>query len=329
MTSSGTRVLAGVDEAGLGPLLGPLTIGYSAFRVPMGTSDLWEAMAGAVSREVDVDAERVVVADSKHVFTRNARGERRLETTALAFLALLGEGRRPPAAGVDLLDGPLAPRAELLARHPWYAHLPRRLPQWVDAGALELRAELLRRALAKACLELLDAGVRVVPAGELNHSYEHTGNKATTVWEKSAEILQHLWKRFGRDGLWVVVDRHGGRVHYAGPLMRSFPRAEVSQLRVEPGRSDYELRESATGRAMRIRFAERAEQRSFPVALASCLAKYTRETCMRAFNAYFAELQPDLRPTAGYTTDGRRWVRDATPALERAAVPEDVLLRRR
>ena len=29
-----TTLLAGIDEAGLGPLLGPLTIGYAAFRVP-------------------------------------------------------------------------------------------------------------------------------------------------------------------------------------------------------------------------------------------------------------------------------------------------------
>jgi len=38
---------------------------------------------------------------------------------------------------------------------------------------------------------------------------------------------------------------------------------------------------------------------------------------MDAFNAYFAELQPGLRPTAGYTTDGRRWLAEARSALSR------------
>ena len=64
-------------------------------------------------------------------------------------------------------------------------------------------------------------------------------------------------------------------------------------------------------------------------ALASCLAKYTRETCMAAFNAYWCERQPGLKPTAGYTTDGRRWVAEAEATLARADLPDDVLVRRR
>ena len=35
------------------------------------------------------------------------------------------------------------------------------------------------------------AGVRVVPAGELNRSYHSTGNKSLTVWERVLELLQH------------------------------------------------------------------------------------------------------------------------------------------
>jgi len=50
---------------------------------------------------------------------------------------------------------------------------------------------------------------------------------------------------------------------------------------------------------------------------------------MEAFNAYFTSLQPDLRPTAGYTTDGRRWLKDAAPALATAQLQDRVLLRER
>ena len=79
---------------------------------------------------------------------------------------------------------------------------------------------------------------------------------------------------------------------------------------------------------MWITFAEKAETRAFTVALASCLAKYARELAMGAFNRYFGALQPDLKPTAGYTSDGRRWLRDATPMLRRAGIAREVLVER-
>ena len=83
------------------------------------------------------------------------------------------------------------------------------------------------------------------------------------------------------------------------------------------------------GRRMRLTFAEKAERRSFAVALASCIAKYARETCMAAFNDYFSGLDPDLKPTAGYRNDGWRWLKEAAGALERAQIDRAVLVRER
>ena len=94
----------------------------------------------------------------------------------------------------------------------------------------------------------------------------------------------------------------------------------------------YELVERgapAAPRRMALEFTAQGELRSFPVALASCLAKYARETEMDAFNAYFGEHQPDLRPTAGYRNDGWRWLAEARTALERTAVDETTLVRER
>ena len=50
-----TRVLAGIDEAGLGPILGPLTLGYSAFRVPVDCAPLGDCLTRAVTEELDTE----------------------------------------------------------------------------------------------------------------------------------------------------------------------------------------------------------------------------------------------------------------------------------
>jgi hypothetical protein len=317
-----TTVFAGVDEAGLGPILGPLTLGFSAFRAPAEGANLWKALAPVVTRNVKRDKSAFVVADSKEVFTRNERGAKRLETTALGFLTLLDPERRPPTSAADLLwntPASLAPGRAAAEHIPWYRELPE-LPRHVDHGLLELAKEV----------ELLGAGVAVLPAEQLNRSFHETENKAETHWQASKGVLRHLWEQYAAEGLRLTVDRHGGRFHYGPLLGRAFPDAVVELVSEKPSHAEYHVTERGGGaRRMRITFAEKADRRSFAVALASCLAKYARETSMLAFNRYFASLQPDLKPTAGYRTDGWRWLEDAKPALERAGVDRAVLVRER
>jgi hypothetical protein len=325
-----TRVFAGIDEAGLGPLLGPLTLGWSAFRVPRGQADLWSSLERVVSNEPRQDRHRLIVADSKKVYSRNPRGRRRLEATALAFLAQLDPLGIGPRAGADLLlQAPpeLRTPPEVYAAHPWYAHLPDELPRHVPADRLAMRREQLAQALERTGVSLSGAGVRVVPAGELNQSFSDTDNKALSHWRVVSGVVLDLWRRHADEGLSLFVDRLGGRRRYAGLLERLLPKARVEVRGEARGLSEYLVSEPP--RRMRIAFAERCEERAFSVALASCLAKYARELSMEAFNDYFGALQPGLRPTAGYTADGRRWLEEARPALERAEVPRAVLVRAR
>jgi ribonuclease HII len=326
-------VRAGVDEAGLGPLLGPLTIGYSAFRAR--SDDLWSELPEVTSRELGDDAERLVVADSKLVFTRNPRGARRLEATALAFLAQCRPERRYPGDGRALLaciPEDLAPQAAF-EEEAWHAHLAGELPASIAREDLAVFCERLAAALERAEVHACCAGMRVLPVAELNGSFAITGNKSLTHWHVSAAVLRHLWTRHAHEGLEVLVDRHGGRMRYGWLLRGTFLGADVHVLDEQSERSEYFV-EAVAGpgepaRWMRIAFAEKAESASFSVALASCLAKYARETCMDAFNACFAALQPGLKPTAGYTSDGRRWLEDARLAIERSGLALGALVRER
>jgi ribonuclease HII len=327
-------VFAGIDEAGLGPILGPLTIGYSVFRAPREAANLWKSLSPAVSRHRRRDKEAFVVADSKHVFQRSERSAARLETTALGFLALLDPARRPPTSAHDLLwqtPCELGPEAAAVGALPWYASPPV-LPLHVDAGLLELRVEKLSRRMRRADVELLDAGLAVVTAGELNRSFAETGNKATTEWLTVARIVRRLWAAHGAEGLRLTVDRQGGRFHYGALLAQALPEGEVELVGETPARAEYVVRgraAAAPGHRMRVTFAEKAEGRSFATALASCLAKYARELAMDQLNAYFGALQPGLKPTAGYRTDGWRWLEEAAPALAAASVDRRVLVRER
>jgi hypothetical protein len=333
----GERVFAGIDEAGLGPLLGPLAIGFSAFRTPRTCGHLWEELQSVVSADPAQDRTHIIVADSKRVHTRNPRGRRRLETTALAFLAQNGATGQPPANGRAILESaPVAcrPAAALLERHPWYAELDQPLPRHQEAGSVELTAARLTRAMAAARVEQLAAGVRLVPAGELNASYAETGNKGRTLWNMTAGVLRQLWQAHGSEGLHAILDRQGGRSHYGGLIARTFPGCRVQTIAEGGPYCEYRVyeragQESMPLRRMRLCFAERGEERSFAVALASCLAKYGRELSLAAFNAYFAARQPDLKPTAGYTTDGRRWLADAAETLRSAQLADGVLIRTR
>lgn len=318
-------VLAGLDEAGFGPLLGPLTIGCVALRSTDGPVDPWERLAPLVGRAGDRDPERLAVGDSKAVFERNARGRARLERTVLAFHAVL---HGVPRDAREFLDATVAPcgcdeiRAEF-----WRDALPTRL-EGIEDGTTARNADMLRAALDRARLELLVCAVRAVPPAHLNASFARTESKGATHWEQCAPFLERLWDEFGPEGIDLVVDRHGGRMRYATLLAATFAGSRVTVVSEVPARSVYAI-EGPAGRYVRATFAEKADALSFPVALASCCAKYAREVSMEAFNAHFVARQPGLSPTAGYVTDARRWLSEAGPALSRAGLAAADLVRTR
>jgi ribonuclease HII len=318
-------LLAGIDEAGLGPLLGSLALGYTLIEVPAAAPDPWKALRATVAKSIGAKR-RLVVADSKVLFQRNARGRARLETTVLAFWMLTRSlTQRTPAA--EFLLGSLAP-APRWRELPWARELPT-LPASIALDSLELTRAVLARALERERIELVDSGVRLVPAAELNASFAATGNKSVSLWERVTEVLRHCWSQRRRAPLRATVDMLGGRRRYGSALGRAFPEAEVRLEGETRGRSAYRLTARDGSGTMELAFRVQADRHCFEVALASCFAKYARELEMQAFNAHFAKLQPDLLPTAGYRGDGARWLAQAGPALARAGLTREALARTR
>ena len=317
-SAAAVHCLAGVDEAGLGPILGPLVIAGAAFRGQPG-DDPWRLLRRHVSRR-RFERGKIRVADSKKVHG-GPRGLLHLEETALVFWTVRhGELPTDLAAWLRGLGCDLAP----LQRCPWYQRLDLRLPLLADADWLRLQAELVGRAMRQHEMALLEIAVRPVDVEEWNGLIADTDNKSRAHFHAYAEVIDRLLDVLAGEGH-LVADRCGGRMHYGLDLQRLRPRARVEVVQEEPAASVYRLHQH--DRATTVTFAEQGEDRAFPTALASCFAKYLRELMVHVLNEWFAARVPGLVPTAGYYVDGHRFLADLEPHLPALAVPRERLVR--
>lgn len=320
---------AGIDEAGYGPMLGPLCLAASVFEIDdadpaEGPPDLWKRLSAVVCRAPADRRRRIAVADSKRLKgAAGAKGHplRHLERAALAFAA--GEGDLP-ASDEGYLAGAGVPLASILERSPWYRGEAVPLPLSGTAARLGIDAARLRRGLAAAGIRAAPPIVEVIDEGDFNRLCEQAG-KAQVNFAAAMRLLERIWERHATQHPRVVVDRLGGRVDYVAPLLRYFPGAELTVLGQSERVSRYRLRRD--GSEITISFEAESESRHLPTALASMAAKFTRELFMLRFNRAFAAHRPEVKPTAGYVTDARRWLEEMEPTLRELGLPPAALVR--
>lgn len=365
-------IVCGIDEAGYGPLLGPLCVSMATLRIEDWNEgdrapDLWKLLGSAVARAGGVPAAaaggaggaggakpkkparksvgRILVDDSKKLKLSND-GKRHplthLERGVLSFLlckegidGLEGGGQDVPASDAALLRamGVTIPSQE------WYHPDTSACPCACTLGELLIGTNVLRRAMADAGVSCLGMSCRAMCEREFNEVVQAAGTKAAATEAALVSHLWYAWQQWGGKGegegtkrrsdeatkgeeekkgvsatsLRVVCDRQGGRTQYGGLLARAFPEARVVTLEERPERCRYEV--ASRDRAMVVQFMPEAESHHMPVALASMMAKLTRETLMGRFNRYWNARLPELKPTAGYRQDGWRWLTDAAAVL--------------
>lgn len=317
-------IYAGIDEAGFGPLLGPLVVSGAAFRLPGERvhACLWDLLRETCTREAKRSS-KLVIADSKKVY-HSAAGMAGLERGALVMLAASG---KVPTTFEELVEV-VAPQASAaLKRLAWYADAGVKLPIDPESGDIRTRANAIRADAAAQGVSLVGAFVEPILEDDYNDLVSRTGNKSTALQGVVFRVVDRILKSTDDPRVRLCVDRLGGRTHYREALQLSFPQFEIEIVEESAERSAYRL--SSAARVVRIEFAVGGEDRHLPVALASMFSKYLRELYMRSFNAYWCEKQADLRPTAGYYTDAKRWLRDAEPLLQRCGVLPEALVRQR
>ncbi len=123
------------------------------------------------------------------------------------------------------------------------------------------------------------------------------------------------------------VDRLGGKTHYGPYLYPLFPGSKLNIIEQTREEQSYEI--LLQQKALRIHFRTEQESKSFPTALASMAAKYTRELHMRLFNEHFAEQIDELKPTAGYPLDARRFLQEIMPLRSKQPNLDSILIRQR
>ena len=315
-------VLVGIDEAGFGPILGPLVVSSSTFSLPhhLLTSDLWQILRKSVANKRKRLAGRLLITDSKKAYSKSL-GIKHLERTVLTAFECLG---KKPATLTELIELLCPACLESLSDYPWYR----------DAASQSILTDVADKAIASAVLaddltsngiELLELKSCCMDVAYYNKMVSSVKNKASVLFTAVSRLIKEAFDNFADDDLQIIIDRQGGRVRYRKNLQRMFPDMELKILHESSTASSYELQ--TNGRGMRLHFVVDADERFLPVSLASMVSKYLRELLMGSINRYFAGFGADLKPTAGYWKDGLRFIEDLKTKLPHVEFNSNQLIR--
>jgi len=320
-----SSLIVGIDEAGYGPVLGPLVVSAAIFETDgdSPTTDLWEVLSEVPVRKPGKGAsEGLVVGDSKQVYS-SGKGLAALEAGVLTFAAVAPTP--PPTSREGLLAAFGWPGLEVPPECPWYSTPGVPLP--VESRDLPYVTPLAG-VTERAGLRFHGFLTRPVFVPEYNRQVEELGNKSHLLFAASSSLAEETGRRFPDiDECLFLYDKQGGRNAYGPLLLARFPDYGLLEEYESREGSSYQL--LSKGRRHTHRFAMKGDDKHFPIALASMCSKYVRELFMKEFNAFWRQHLPDLRPTAGYYTDAQRFLADTGELRRSLSIPDGALVRSR
>jgi len=336
----------GIDEAGFGPILGPLVVSSSSFLVPdhLLTSNLWQLLKRSVAKKHKQLSGRLLITDSKKAYSKS-RGIKHLQRTVLSAFECLDPVRNPKTVGhirkteqtgisngVDRKPATLAELIELLCpdclvrlnEYPWYKDALNR-EILVDNADKTIASAVLADDLNSNSIKLRKLKSICFDVGYYNKMMSSMRNKANVLFFATSQLIKNAFDDCPGNNVQIIVDRQGGRVHYREHLQRMFSDMELSIIRETPQESIYQMQ--TNGRIMRVHFVVDADENFLPVSLASMVSKYLRELLVDNINRYFIAFCPDLKTTAGYWKDGLRFIEDLRVKIPHIRFNSDQLIR--
>ncbi len=320
--------LIGMDEAGYGPPLGPLVVAATVWELdgdtPAHEVDLYERLRSCVCRRASrarkSPPRRLPIADSK-VLYNPAQGIDQLEHGVLVALSLLGQS---PTTWHEVWEAlsPHGPEVDDIA--PWHADYEAAVPLAAETAEIARMSRKMRSGCERAGVRLVAMGGRAIYPHDFNTLLEQYGNKSDALSAISLELLSEMMAPLAGSRVSAICDKHGARDYYAPLVQHYFPEWLVEVRREGSAESTYRFGPEATRTTISFRCKG---ERALPVALASMTAKYLRELAMRPFNDYWRRHLPELRPTAGYAADARRFKREIAPVQAALGIDDRALWR--
>lgn len=316
--------LVGIDEAGFGPLLGPLVVSSSAFSIPdnLLSKNLWQLLKKSTAVKRSHLAGRLLIADSKKAYTPSL-GIGHLTRTVLACLHCQN---KEPQKLSDLLSILCPEYLDHIASYPWYSNAAD-YPLSYNKTDVKIAAHVFANDLSANNMKLLSLKSCCLDVEQYNDMVAAVKNKSICLFSITSRLIQSAWDCCDDKLLHVIIDRQGGRSHYRRNLQLMFDSFDLAILKETNTTSSYEL--SKNNRKMIIHFVVAADSKFLPASLASMVSKFLRELMVDNINRYFTSFNPALKPTAGYWTDGLRFIKDLKTLIPHVPYDSNQLIRSR
>jgi hypothetical protein len=262
----------------------------------------------------------VAWADSKALYSPG-QGLAALERGMLAALALIDVMPTDWRGLWQTLDKDAAARLESV---PWHLGFNAELPLAADLADFGPLVAAIDSGCATAGVRLVSVASKAIFPEEFNELVERHGNKAEVLSRLTLELIGRAMDRLAVLPIRILCDKHGGRNRYGRLLQQQFCERLVEVRDEGPIESAYAWGPEAA--RVEVRFRIGCES-FLPVALASMACKYLREAAMLAFNRFWCQRMPELRPTAGYPTDAKRFKHQISALQSELGIDDGLLWR--